>query len=156
MPEADIIVAAPAAPPVVVSAADCLPIAIQTQQGSVAVHAGWRGIAAGVIERAVDAVADPSDAGMRAWIGPSIGPCHYTVGEDVVRSFRQRYPMSPEFWNARGGSVYFDLRAAARWALRARGVVVDDEDPPCTHCDPHFFSHRRDGETGRRVLLVWR
>lgn len=156
VPEADIIVAVPGGPPVLVSAADCLPIAIQTEQYSVAVHAGRRGIAAGGIERAVDAVADQSLFGMRAWIGPSIGPCHYEVGEDVVQSFRRRYPVSPEFWGTRGGSIHFDLRAAARWALRGRGVVVDEEDPPCTHCDPRFFSHRRDGETGRQVLLLWR
>jgi len=141
------------ATPLAVMAADCLPVALVGGSSSAVAHAGWRGLAAGVLQAAVGAF---GDAAPRAWIGPSIGPCHYQVGPEVVDAFRAANPDTPAFWQADGSRFQFDLRAAARWVLRRAGARVDDYEPPCTFCDHRFFSFRRDGETGRHAVVVWR
>lgn len=140
--------------PLAVMAADCLPIALAGDETSAVAHAGWRGLCAGVLEAAVAKFA-PGDPPV-AWIGPSIGPCHYQVGAEVVDTFRSANPEAPEFWASDGDRFRFDLRAAARWVLRKAGAQVDDDDPPCTFCDSRFYSFRRDGETGRHAVVVWR
>lgn len=153
-PCADGIVARRAGPPVAVATADCLPLALLGPSCRAVVHAGWRGLCSGVIQESVSALGeDPSK--VRAWIGPSIGPCHYIVGEEVAEAFRLQHPGAPDFSLRRDGSRRFDLRAAARWALRNSGVSVGDADPPCTFCDPLLYSHRRDGVTGRQAVIVW-
>lgn len=151
--DADAIVTSAAGLPLAVMIADCLPIALQGEASSGVVHAGWRGLCSGVIDSAVEALAEPRP---RAWIGPSIGPCHYEVGREVVERFKSSYAGSPTFWEDGHRGIRFDLRAAARWVLRIAGAVVDDDDPPCTACDQRFYSYRRDGETGRQAGLVWR
>jgi YfiH family protein len=139
--------------PLTVMAADCLPVALVGEKSSAVAHAGWRGLSAGVLDAAARAFDGES---AQAWIGPSIGPCHYQVGAEVVDAFTRAYPGSPEFWTADGSRFKFDLRAAARWVLRRAGARVDDYDPPCTLCDQRFYSFRRDGETGRHAVVVWR
>lgn len=139
--------------PAAVLTADCVPVALAARGAVAAVHAGWRGLCSGVVEAAVAAVGK----GAAAWIGPSIGPCHYEVGDEVVARFRARYPEAPEVWGRAGGKLRFDLRAAALWLLeRAGAAVASGEDPPCTACDPRFYSYRREGITGRQALVVWR
>lgn len=139
--------------PIAVMAADCLPVAL-VGDGSVAVaHAGWRGLSAGVLDSVVASLDGDQP---EAWIGPSIGPCHYQVGEEVVAAFSKAYPGAPEFWTADGSHFRFDMRAAARWVLRMAGARVEDYDPPCTFCDQRFYSYRREGETGRHAVVVWR
>lgn len=140
--------------PLAVMAADCLPVALVGEESSAVAHAGWRGLCAGVLEAAMAKFA-PGDRPV-AWIGPSIGPCHYQVGAEVVDTFRSANPEAPEFWTSDGDRFRFDLRAAARWVLRKAGAQVDDDDPPCTFCDSRFYSFRRDGETGRHAVVVWR
>lgn len=151
--EADALLMRPTGVPAAVVAADCLPIALVGGEERGVVHAGWRGLCAGVIETAVTAFEGGRPT---AWIGPSIGPCHYQVGAEVVDTFRSANPESPEFWTSDGDRFRFDLRAAARWVLRKAGAQVDDDDPPCTFCDSRFYSFRRDGETGRHAVVVWR
>jgi purine-nucleoside/S-methyl-5'-thioadenosine phosphorylase / adenosine deaminase len=120
--------------------ADCLPVALAGPEGVGVVHAGWRGLAAGVLEAGVEAA-----GAVCAAIGPGIGPCCYEVGDDVRAVF--------------GTTVRtLDLKAIARARLEAAGVRDVHDCGLCTSCDPgRFFSHRRDrGVTGRQAGLAWR
>jgi polyphenol oxidase len=127
-----------------VLAADCLPIAISNDDQAAMLHCGWRGLAAGIVERAVRWFSDPPVAA----IGPCIGPCCYEVGPEVLRAF------DADFVNGR----MLDLRAAATAKLVKAGVMRVDHVALCTSCNPDlFFSHRRDGpETGRQAGVVVR
>lgn len=131
-----------------VLAADCLPVALAAPGRVAMVHAGWRGLAAGVLERAV-ARFDAAGA-VEAAIGPGIGRCCYEVGEEVLRAFDDLEGVT--------SGRRLDLAAVARTRLAAMGVgsVLDVE--MCTSCRPDlFFSHRRDdGLTGRQGGIVWR
>lgn len=151
--DADAIVTTVSNRPMAVLVADCLPIALAGRDSSSVVHAGWRGLCSGVIESAVSIL---GEARPRAWIGPSIGPCHYQVGAEVIERFRAAYPDSPTFWHSTEAGTFFDLPAAGRWVLKMAGAVVEDQDLVCTSCDERFFSYRRDGTTGRQAVLVWR
>jgi YfiH family protein len=151
--DADAIVTSVAGLPIAVLVADCLPIALVGTNSSSVVHAGWRGLCSGVIESAVEELGETEP---RAWIGPSVGPCHYQVGPRVIERFRAAYPESPVFWEGSEADMRFDLAAAGRWVLRKAGAVVEDHEPVCTSCDERFFSYRREGNTGRQAVLVWR
>jgi YfiH family protein len=155
--EADGLVTRDAHLPVVMLAADCVPVALVGPAASGVVHAGWRGLAAGAIASGVAAVR-ADGAAVRAWIGPCIGPCHYEVGPEVSEQVARAAPHAPAFTTTVGGTTRFDLRAAARWMLEDAGATVAEaDDPPCTWCDDRFFSHRRDrGTTGRQAVVVWR
>ena len=149
----DALTTATTSTPLAVLAADCLPVALTAPTLSAVAHAGWRGLCVGVLEAAVSRFRGEAP---QAWIGPSIGPCHYQVGPDVVEAFRQANPESPAFWEPDGDRFRFDLRAAARWVLRRAGARVEEYEVPCTFCDQRFYSFRRDGETGRHAVVVWR
>lgn len=151
-PAADAVVTSHAGLPVAVLVADCVPIALVGRRRVGAVHAGWRGLVRGVVERSVGAMGEA----VTAWIGPSVASCHYEVGPEVVEQFRRRYPHAPDFSARAGSSLRFDLPAAARWLLEQGGAQVVGDRPPCTACDARFYSHRRDGVTGRHALIVWR
>jgi len=120
--------------------ADCLPVALAGPEAVGVVHAGWRGLAAGVLEAGVEAT-----GAVAAAIGPGIGPCCYEVGDDVRAVFGAQGPT-------------LDLKAVARALLEAAGVQEIHDCGLCTACDPErFFSHRRDrGITGRQAGLAWR
>jgi YfiH family protein len=138
--------------------ADCLPVVLCHREGGrvAAVHAGWRGLAGGVIEAAVRALACPG-AELLAWLGPAIGPRAYEVGDDV-KSVLDRgmagaaaalRPVSPGKWRA-------DLYALAAQRLAGAGVRGVYGGTWCTFSDVgRFYSYRRDGETGRMATLVW-
>lgn len=134
----------------VVLVADCLPIAVAGDGAVAMLHAGWRGLAEGVVEAGVAALrAQGAREPLAAAIGPGIGRCCYQVGEEVHERF------SPEL---REGDR-LDLKAAARRALATAGVAEVHDCGLCTHCsDPSlFFSHRRDrGVTGRQAGVAWR
>jgi hypothetical protein len=141
--EADALVATTPESAVAVAVADCVPILLaDSKSGAVAaVHAGWRGLVAGVIEAALDAHAFDLAA-----IGPCIGACCFEIGEDVAAK------LCPHVVGNRG-----DLRAAARARLVAKYVqnANIDDVPGCTKCDASLFhSHRRDGATAGRQLAV--
>jgi polyphenol oxidase len=131
--------------------ADCLPIALARLDGArpaVAVlHAGWRGLLAGIVPAGVAALGGRL---VTAAIGPSIGPCCYEVGDDVAA------PMRAAFGGGLVRERRLDLRSAAERALRAAGVARVDRFDVCTSCDSRrFFSHRRDeGVTGRQGVLA--
>jgi purine-nucleoside/S-methyl-5'-thioadenosine phosphorylase / adenosine deaminase len=126
--------------------ADCLPLGLVADSAVAIAHCGWRGLAAGVVERALAEL----DGGTTAVVGPAIGPCCYEVGSEVLRAF--------EGLDGVASGRMLDLRAVVRRQLEAGGVdrIVDVD--LCTSCHPElFFSHRRDGGiTGRQGGLVWR
>jgi polyphenol oxidase len=134
--------------------ADCVPILLaDPERGCIAsVHAGWRGMTEGVIEAAVAAMGgDP--AGMLAFIGPSIGPCCYEVGEEVADVARAA--LGPEV-ERRNGSVRLDLWTGARIALRRSGVTAITTAALCTKSEPHRFYSHRAGDTARQGLIAYR
>ena len=145
LPEADgQVTALPNLAPLVF-VADCLPVALAGPGGVAMVHCGWRGLAAGILQRGVDEVEATAAA-----VGPGVGPCCYEVGEEVLAAFeRLRLDV------ARGRML--DLRRAARLLLERAGVESVEVSEECTSCQPElFFSHRRDSErTGRQAGLVW-
>lgn len=136
--------------------ADCLPIALgSARQGLLSVvHAGWRGLAAGILGAAVASFDAPG--GVVAAIGPAIGPCHYEVGQDVALAVAAGSDAGA-VTDRRGGRLFLDLPGTAARILRAAGVRTIDRAGECTACEPdRFFSHRRDGETGRQALIAMR
>ena len=124
--------------------ADCLPVALAGGGRVAMVHCGWRGLAGGILARAVAHFDEPPAAA----VGPGIGKCCYEVGDEVRERFDARF--------ADGRKL--DLRAIADDLLRAAGVEVIEHVDLCTSCRADlFFSHRRDaGVTGRQGGLVWR
>jgi YfiH family protein len=140
-----------------VMTADCLPIALAGRgaagRGAVAIlHAGWRGLADGIIDEGVHAVREMGGSGtLAAAIGPGAGACCYEAGEGVHERFRAYGPRA-----RRGRNL--DLKAIARGQLLAAGVSAVHDAGLCTICSPPslFFSHRRDnGVTGRQAGLIW-
>jgi len=161
-PQAD---AALSAQPGVICAvlvADCLPVLLADARGRAvaAVHAGWRGLAAGIVQQSVAALrahlADPA-ARLLAYLGPAIGPCHFEVGPEVLVAMRQRLPQADAAFTARSnGKFHADLFALAGQALQSCGVTDIHGGGVCTFDDPHrFYSFRRDTPTGRQAALIW-
>lgn len=142
-----------------VMTADCLPVLIAARDGSAvaAVHAGWRGLQAGVIERAVEALAAPPEH-LQIWLGPMIGPAAFEVGAEVVDAFTAEDAAAADLFVAanRDGHWMADLPGLARRRLQACGVNAVFGGELCTHSDAvRFFSYRRDGRCGRMVSLIW-
>ena len=139
--------------------ADCLPVLFSDTSGRVvaAAHAGWRGLAAGVLEETIAAMAvDP--ATIRAWLGPAIGPDAFAVGEEVRAAFIAHDPAAAEAFHVTAeGALHGDLWLLARQRLTAAGVATITGGGLCTVADPQrFYSHRRDnGVTGRMASLIW-
>jgi YfiH family protein len=139
--------------------ADCLPIMLAARSGEAvaAIHAGWRGLAAGVIEFAVGALGLPGEQ-IQAWLGPAIGPENFEVGAEVRDAFMavDEAAGSAFLPNARGRFMA-DLGLLARQRLERLGIHRIYGGGECTYADPQrFFSHRRDGLTGRQATLIWR
>ena len=141
-----------------IQVADCLPVLLAARDGSViaAAHAGWRGLAAGVLENAVGAMTRPA-AELVAWLGPAIGPTKFEVGAQVREAFVSRdLAAAQAFAPNERGRWMCDLRLLAQLRLAALGVPAVDCDRSCTATDPQrFFSHRRDGNSGRMAALIW-
>lgn len=133
--------------------ADCLPLLVAARNGVcvAAIHAGWRGLAAGVIAECI-AVLPGAPRDLIAWIGPRICRDHYEVGEDVRAAFANSagafVPTRPGHWLA-------DLPAIAGAQLRDAGVGEVIDSRACTAGSSRFFSHRRDQRTGRMASLIW-
>jgi YfiH family protein len=138
--------------------ADCLPVLLAAGSGDRvgAAHAGWRGLAAGVIESTVAAMRAPP-AEMLAWLGPAIGPGHFEVGPEVRDEFlRMDAGAEAAFRPSPGGRYMADLFVLARRRLAQAGVVRVYGGGVCTHAQvDKYFSHRRDGRTGRQATLIW-
>lgn len=153
--EADALGIDEAAVAAAVVTADCLPVAVLAGSRAVLVHAGWRGLAAGLVARAARRLA--GEEGLRAWIGPAIGPCCYEVGDDVAEAVSRASGGGVVVGSA-GAKPFIDLRKAAAMQLRAAGVGHVALLDHCTRCRPEWLcSHRRDApRTGRNVTLLWR
>lgn len=158
-PRADAVVTRRAGVVCCIQVADCLPVLLAAPDGSVlgAAHAGWRGLAGGVIENTVRAMGTPP-AQLRAWLGPAIGPRKFEVGDDVRAAFlAQDAAAARAFVPGAGGRWLCDLPALARARLAALGVRSVAGGQWCTVTDAQqFFSHRRDGRSGRMAALLWR
>jgi len=127
-----------------VYAADCLPVAVAGPGGVAILHCGWRGLAAGIVARGVEAVGATAAA-----IGPGIGPCCYEVGDEVLAAFSG-------LGDGIAAERMLDLSEVARRQLRQAGVEEIESAGLCTRCEQElFFSHRRDGGPGRQAGLVW-
>lgn len=126
--------------------ADCLPVALATEERVAMVHCGWRGLAGGMAERAVARFESPPSA----LIGPGIGPRCYEVGDEVREAFS-------DLDGVADGRL-LDLQGVARRRLLAAGAAEVEAIERCVHCEPDvFFSHRRDrGDTGRQAGLIVR
>ncbi|HTA14336.1 MAG TPA: laccase domain-containing protein [Solirubrobacteraceae bacterium] len=127
--------------------ADCIPVVLGAQGAVAALHAGWRGLAGGVLEEGVRALREVGGEGETlALIGPCAGACCYEVGEEVHAAFDGAH---------RNGRL-IDLRAIARERLLAAGVEQVRDVAACTICDERYFSHRREGaRAGRQAGLAW-
>ncbi len=138
--------------------ADCLPVFLCDAAGTrVAVlHAGWRGLAAGIIERGIDAMARaPQD--LVAWLGPAIGPTAFEVGPEVREALAgDDADARALFTDGREDRLLADLCGLARLRLRRAGVAEVYGGGLCTVTDPaRFYSYRRDGACGRMASLIW-
>lgn len=143
----------------VVQVADCLPVLLAAGDGAAVgvAHAGWRGLAGGVLEAALGALGTPA-AQVLAWLGPAIGPEHFEVGEEVRTAFVRADAAAAAAFSANArGRWQCDLYALARQRLRALGVHSIHGGPWCTYAQrDRFFSYRRDGRCGRMAALIWR
>ena len=140
-----------------VMTADCLPVLLCDRRGTAvaAVHAGWRGMAAGVIEAAIREMAVAGEE-LLAWLGPAIGPRAYEVGDDLRQAFVGDDPATAPCFAPRGGKWLCDLYGLARRRLTMAGVGQVFGGDRCTYAESdRFFSYRRDGNTGRMASLVW-
>ena len=154
-----------------VMAADCLPVLISDPEGNVigAAHAGWRGLLGGVLENTVDAMQAKTGLGNAsqylAWLGPAIGPRAFEVGEEVRVAFEaygkeHDLPVPAEAFNAidgKPGKYWANLYQLARQRLASRGINHLYGGEFCTvRNQADFFSHRRDGLSGRFAAFIWR
>jgi YfiH family protein len=139
--------------------ADCLPVLLADRAGScvAAAHAGWRGLAAGVIESTVASL-PVAPSRLVAWLGPAIGPDAFEVGAEVREQFLAVDAGAEGLFRpSPAGRWMADLFGLARRRLAAVGVTSVQGGGLCTVSDPgRFFSYRRDGLTGRLAALVWR
>lgn len=145
--------------PCAVLTADCLPVLLCDRQGAqvAAVHAGWRGLARGVIEATLKRFDRPA-ADILAWLGPAIGPKHFEVGEEVRTDFvaQQSSAIAAFQPSQRAGHWMADLYQLARLRLAAAGVKQVYGGDFCTFSDTQrFFSYRRAAVTGRMASLIW-
>ncbi|MCG9727364.1 peptidoglycan editing factor PgeF [Vibrio brasiliensis] len=136
--------------------ADCLPVLLTNTQGTqvAAVHAGWRGLANGIVENAVEKL----EGELMAWIGPAIGAKVFEVGQDVVDAFTQTDPQAIEAFQPRDeqGKWLADMNLLVTQRLRRVGVEHVYYSNLCTYADPErFYSYRRDGITGRQATFIW-
>ena len=138
--------------------ADCLPLLLSDRRGTcvAAVHVGWRGLVAGVIQAAVQSMPVEPDR-LLAWLGPCIGPAAFEVGADVYAACEQSLPTTGNaFLDYRPGRWLVNLPALVRHTLSACGVYDCHTSDLCTHTRADmFYSHRRDGSTGRMASLIW-
>jgi YfiH family protein len=138
--------------------ADCLPALFCDRAGTrvAAAHAGWRGLAAGVLEATLDSLNVPAED-VLVWLGPAIGPKAFEVGPEVREVFIDQLPAAVDAFvpSHNAGKFMADIYLLARLRLAARGVTAVYGGGFCTVNDPRFFSYRRASRTGRFASLVW-
>lgn len=144
--------------PCAVLTADCLPVLFASADGRyvAAAHAGWRGLADGVLEATVRALPVPPSS-LRAWLGPAISPAAFQVGEEVRAAFVAAAADDAGHFRADGERWRADLFGLARARLRRLGLTEVSGGGLCTYSDrARFYSHRRDGTCGRMACLIWK
>lgn len=168
VPEADASVSSTPGAVCLVMTADCLPVLFSSHDGQVvgAAHAGWRGLAAGVLQRTVAAMRERGAGEILAWLGPAIGPQQFEVGQEVLQAYldgaqneaeRQVVVQAFVAVPGRQGKYLADIYALARMLLLRDGVTRVSGGQYCTVTDAaQFYSYRRDGVTGRQASLIWR
>ncbi|KJH83096.1 laccase [Pseudomonas fluorescens] len=138
--------------------ADCLPVLFCNRAGTrvAAAHAGWRGLASGVLEATLDSLALPADETL-AWLGPAIGPQAFEVGPEVREAFIAQHTDAERAFQPshNAGKFLADIYALARLRLAERGITAVYGGGLCTVSDPRFFSYRRNARTGRFASLIW-
>lgn len=138
--------------------ADCLPVLICNRQGTkvAAAHAGWRGLQAGIIEATIKAMQEPPE-NLLVWLGPAIGPQAFEVGEEVRQVFLHDMPETgTAFTASRQGHYLADIYQIAKIRLNKMNIHSVSGGEFCTYTDKqHFYSYRRDGNTGRMATLIW-
>ena len=162
MPDCDGLVTATPGTVLVVFTADCTPILLwDPVTGAVgAAHAGWRGTAAAIAAKTVEAMAASFGSrpeNIRAAIGPNIGPCHFETDKDVPQALRAAFGAEMEnFIRPQGEKFYVDLKAVNAWVLRQAGVRAIDVSDDCTYCQPErFWSHRvTQGRRGSQGAVI--
>lgn len=159
-PDADACIASEPGAVCVMMTADCLPVLLCDVAGSVvgAAHAGWRGLAGGVLENTVSAMRGRGAGEISAWLGPAIGPQQFEVGQDVLEAFAAHDPASRSAFAAiagREGKYLADIYQLARQRLEQVGVRRVAGGGFCTVSDKRFYSYRRDKQTGRMASLIW-
>lgn len=156
--EADAAFARSAGTVLAILTADCLPVLFCSDDGAVvaAAHAGWRGLAAGVLEATIHRLGVPAP-NLLAWLGPAIGAVSYEVGDEVRAAFLAHDSAAARaFAPTRPGHWHCDLYALARLRLATAGVRRVHGGGFDTFADERFYSYRRDRETGRFASLIWR
>ena len=156
--EADASVSATPGSVCAILSADCLPVLFCNRAGTkiAAAHAGWRGLAGGILEATVAAMDCEPDE-LLAWLGPAIGPGAFEVGRDVVDAFTQSQPENAVAFKSHGDHWLADLYELARLTLSRVGVDQVWGGQYCTYTERgKFFSYRRDGQTGRMATVIWR
>lgn len=161
VPEADACWSDQAGQACIVMTADCLPVFFTDRQGSkVAVaHAGWRGLADGILEQTLNCFANPAD--VLCWLGPAIGPDAFEVGGEVRAQFCAQLPASEQAFKPVVGKEaedkwLADIYQLARLRLNAAGVTAISGGDHCTFSNAdNFYSYRRDGVTGRMASIIW-
>lgn len=152
--EADALVTTLPGAPLAVFSADCALIGLASPEGIVgAVHAGWRGLLAGVIERAAESMRRAGATGISAVVGPCIGAECYEFGVDGIVPMEERYGPSVASRTS-SGSTALDLRAGVHRSLEGLEVQVVADHAFCTACDPGWYSWRARKDTGRQALVV--
>ena len=144
--------------PLVILTADCLPIVLCNQQGTeiAAIHAGWRGLCNGIIENTIAKMqSSPSD--LIAWIGPAISQKHYETGEEVYKSFTNKYAASKSAFKPSKPNKWFaNLSLIAEQVLNSLGVTAVYQSNLCTFEPKNdLYSYRRASQTGRIATLIW-
>jgi YfiH family protein len=160
-PEADASITTIANRVCIVMTADCLPVLICNRDGTkaAAIHAGWRGLASGILENAIKELNEPVEQ-LLAWLGPAIGPTRFEVSEDVVTAFLEKDAKAQSAFipkDATPGKWLGNLYLLATQRLQNLGLLEVYGGNHCTYTDEkNFYSYRRDqGVTGRMATLIW-
>jgi len=160
-PRADAILATSAGAVCTIMTADCMPVLLADKRGKVvgAAHAGWRGLAGGVIQNTVNQLREAGANEIVAWLGPGIGPEHFEVGEDVLTAFQHVDSAANSSFLPiadKPGKYLANLPVLARSVLASVGVVQVSGGDRCTVSEPaEFYSFRRDRVTGRMATMIW-
>lgn len=143
--------------PLAIMTADCLPVLLCNREGTeiAAIHAGWRGLANGIVENTLAKMKSPRGT-LMAWVGPAICQACFEVGDDVRQAFTSRYPFTQIAFRSHGSRMLANLPQLAELILNAQGVDAVYHADACTYeLENKFYSYRREAKTGRMATLIW-